>query len=138
MIVRLCLGAAAAILIGTVLVRPGSSGQAADPAPVPVMLQSRDDLDPCAVGRVTGLKPVAGNTLSVRTGPGRAYPERDRLPPGRTVLLCDSRPGWRGIIYGVADEDACALPADLKQPRPYQGDCRAGWVAQQYMEVIAD
>jgi hypothetical protein len=123
------------LLAALALVAAGEPASATDPAPVPVVLESPEgSLDPCGLARVAGLKPVPGNTLSVRAGPGRHYPEIDRLAAGREVLACDHRPGWHGILYDSGGGTDCDFPDDLG---PYRGRCRSGWVAEPYLEIIA-
>lgn len=129
---------ATATLRGCALAIAAAAAVAA-PAAVPVMLERRFDLDSCAAGRVAHLKPVPGNTLSVRAGPGTGFAEIDRLPLGHAVLLCDANGSWHGIVYGAdgADTADCAIPAVITGRQPYRGPCRSGWVSGRFIAVTA-
>ena len=76
----------------TIAIAPLSLPSRATEPQVPVMVGGEADLDACdAVGTVSGLKPTRGNTLSVRSGPGREHNRIDGLAPGTRVWLCDRK-----------------------------------------------
>jgi hypothetical protein len=92
------------------------------------------DLDACgSQGQVTGLNPGGDNFLAVRVGPGVQYEKFDELHKGDIVSICETQGGWLGIVYGKQD---CGVGTPLPKG-PYAGPCRAGWVAEQYVVVIA-
>jgi hypothetical protein len=107
---------------------------AASPAPTPVMVGGESDLDACAsTGIVVGLKPVPGNFLAVREGPGPGFAQVGELPLGDRVWLCDSREDWMGIVYG---ED-CGVSTPKATRTLYTGPCASGWVSKRYIELEA-
>ena len=103
-------------------------------APIPVMVGGAPELDACAAtGVVSGLKPVQGNYLSVRAGPGLAFKRVDKLNVGERVWLCDTKDGWIGIVYG----NDCGVATPLPLRRPYPGPCASGWVSERFIELEA-
>ncbi len=64
------------------------------------------------------------STSSVTRGPGYEgldafkvlNPDEDRMPPGRTIMVCpahEEAPGWRAILAGVTPEgSAIVVPLD--------------------------
>ena len=110
--------------------------RAKDPE-VPVMIGGEADLDACGtVGTVSGLKPTRGNTLSVRSGPGREQDRIDGLAPGTRVWLCDRQGSWLGVVYGPPGAD-CGVSTPRAVRRPYRGPCSSGWVYESYVELLA-
>ena len=101
---------------------------------VPVLVGGEAKLDACSsTGTVSGLKPVPGNFLSVRTGPGVGYARTDKLYPGDRVWLCDRKDGWAGVVYG----DGCRVATPIPERGPYSGPCRSGWVSETFLELEA-
>lgn len=104
---------------------------------VPVMIVREDDLDPCAVGIISGLDPNGDGFLSVRSGPDADYTEIDRLYNGDQVRLCDGDGGnWSGIVYVPRGEQTCSTN-DFDFTYPYQGTCSSGWIFGRYVSAIA-
>jgi hypothetical protein len=104
---------------------------------VPVMVGGEADLDACgAVGTVSGLKPTGGNSLSVRSGPGREQNRIDGLAPGTRVWLCDRQGAWLGVVYGPPGRE-CGVSTPSAIRRPYEGPCSSGWVHERYVELLA-
>lgn len=122
------IGLGLALLVATVAL-----AQAA----VPVTVGLNGDLDACPTqGQVTGLNPGGDNFLAVRVGPGVQYETWDELLKGDVVSICQRDGGWYGIVYTKDDGEDCGVGTPL--PRgPYAGPCRTGWVAEQYVVVIA-
>jgi hypothetical protein len=104
---------------------------------VPVMIGGDANLDACgAVGTVSGLKPTAGNTLSVRSGPGPEQERIDRLARGTRVWLCDRRGPWLGVVYGPPGVD-CVVSTPRAVRQSYRAPCSSGWVHERYVELLA-
>lgn len=102
---------------------------------VPVMVGGDENLDACGgIGVVANLKPVAGNALSVRAGPGLQYASLDKLAAGTRLWLCDGRDGWLGVVYGSTD---CGVSTPVPDRRTYAGPCSSGWVYRKYVDLIA-
>jgi len=107
---------------------------AATAEPTPVMVGGEPDLDACAsTGIVAGLKPLPGNFLAVREGPGLGFTRVGELHLGDRVWLCDTRGDWMGIVYG---ED-CGVSTPKATRAPYTGPCASGWVSKRYIELEA-
>ncbi len=104
---------------------------------VRVTIHREYDLDPCALGVITGLDPNGDGFLSVRSGPGVNYAEIDRLYNGDQVQLCDGDGGnWSGIVYVPRGERDCST-TDFDFTFPYHGTCSSGWIFDRYVSVIA-
>lgn len=124
----------AALWIGTL---PQAAASDRAPPPVEVMVGGEPALDACGgTGTVAGLKPVSGNYLAVRAGPGLGFRELDRLPAGARLWICEQRDGWLGVVYGGADTD-CGVATPGPVRGPYAGPCRAGWVSETYVRPEA-
>jgi hypothetical protein len=108
---------------------------------VPRVGLAGNDLDAClSVGQVSGLNPRGDNYLAVRARPAAGAREKDRLGPGRWIWLCDEAGDWIGIVYSPdpADEPGdCNVGGPVESVRPYDGDCRWGWVHSRFVTVIA-
>lgn len=87
--------------------------------------------------------------LSVRSGPGAHYAEKDRLKAGTAMILMGPNKAWRAAIYpdpnmAVSDdmEKACGIPnpppANWPRKKQYDGPCRTGWVNMKFVEQLAD
>jgi hypothetical protein len=100
-----------------------------------------DDLDAClSVGQVTGLNPRGENFLAVRAEPKAGAREKDRLGPGRWLWLCDEDGEWIGVVYSDDPHEEpgdCGVGSPVESVRPYDGECRYGWVHSRYVTVIA-
>ena len=110
-----------------------------DPQPVQVGLDG-PDFDACgSFGVITGLNPDGDNFLVVRAAPDVAAEELDRITTDTGVWLCDGTDGWIGVVYGGAGrEDAdCNVGSPVSTIRAYSGSCRAGWVSDRYVQLIA-
>jgi len=102
---------------------------------VRIGIDGEHGMDACHTqGRISGQ-----DSVSVREAPGEAARELVRVEPGLVADLCESVPGWRGIVYrGAGDpERDCGTGENLPWPRPYAGPCRSGWVAEDNFEITA-
>jgi hypothetical protein len=129
-------------LLAASLLLIAATAAAAQPSErVPRIGLAGDDLDAClSVGQVTGLNPRGDNFLSVRARPAAGAREKDRLGPGRWIWICDEAGDWIGIVYSPdpADEPGdCNVGGPVESVRPYDGDCRWGWVHSHFVTVIA-
>jgi hypothetical protein len=98
------------------------------PDSVPVMVGGEAELDACGgTGLVSGLRPVPGNELVVRHGPGIGFAKVAALTAGTRVWLCDSRDGWLGVVFGAVGQE-CGVSSPQLRRSPYKGPCSAGWV----------
>ncbi len=116
------------------------AGGAASAQSVPVMVGGEADYDACmALGEVTGLDPDGDNFLSVRTGPGTRYREKQRLGSAHKVIVCEERGAWLGIVYadrsgGYGD---CGVFTPIEERQRYRGPCKSGWVFGRYVRMLA-
>lgn len=107
------------------------------PDRVPVMIGGERNLDACgATALVTGLQPVDGNLLAVRSGPGLHYSRINSLAPGARVWLCDHKGRWLGVVYSPSGED-CSVASPSAARRRYSGPCISGWVRDRYLTLEA-
>ena len=104
---------------------------------VPIMLGGNGDEDACpSAGIIVGLNPRGDDFLSVRSGPGRLYAEKDRIHGGNAVHICDSRGGWMAVVYG-GDGRGCGVSSPWPKRMAYTGPCKFGWVSSRYVRVTA-
>lgn len=104
---------------------------------VPVEVGGEAEYDACgSLGIVVGLDPQGDNFLAVRSGPGTRYQQIDSLFSNDEVLLCQSHGSWHGIVYGPPGAD-CGVGTPIMPRQTYRGPCRAGWVFDRYIRVIA-
>jgi hypothetical protein len=84
-----------------------------------------------------GAVATQGGTLSVRRGPGTDYARLDSLANGRRVHFCDwsADEAWVGVVYPGAKGGDCGVDAPRREPGPYGGTCRSGWISSQYVRV---
>lgn len=134
--------ARAAALAAAALLRL-TSVQAAPPTAKPVTVGiDGPEYDACgSQGAVRGLREDGDMFLSVRSAPGTASPEVDRLKNGQVVILCDSTKDgkWAGVVYPAAGQSvsACGTSSPVARKTAYSGPCRSGWVASTYVAVTA-
>ncbi len=128
---------------------PSPSGETADaadmayngPIPMPIVIGS-DGPEADACGTLAKVMPLDGkdvNYLSVRDAPDGSTKERDRLEPGQQVSVCASHGAWSGVVYAAPGSETqdCGVGSPVAAQEPYSGPCRQGWVASQYLEMIA-
>jgi hypothetical protein len=124
-----------AILLAVVIAAIPSVAFAQPKISVPIMLGGNDDYDACpSAGIVSGLDPRGDGFLSVRGGPGRGYPEIDRVYNDNAVQICERRGGWMAVVYGGA---RCGVSSPWPKRRAYTGPCKFGWVSSRYVTVTA-
>jgi hypothetical protein len=84
-----------------------------------------------------GAVATQGGTLSVRRGPGTNYARIDSLANGRRVHFCDwsADETWVGVVYPGTGGGDCGVDSPRREPGPYTGSCRTGWISSQYVRV---
>lgn len=84
-----------------------------------------------------GAVATQGGTLSVRRGPGTNYSRVDSLANGRAVHFCDwsADEAWVGVVYPGTAGGNCGVDLPQREPGPYTGKCRTGWISSQYVRV---
>lgn len=96
-----------------------------------------------------GLKATGDGFLSVRSGPGTGFAERDRLANGRTVTVFERRGDWAGIVYTPRPDNdveavakACgfdeAAARAMAARKTYDGPCAWGWVNRRWLVALTD
>lgn len=96
------------------------------------------DFDACgAVGQVVNLKPDGDNFLAVRSAPSVSAKRIDTLGPDQIVWMCDHVEGWHGIVYEGSEDQDCQTSSPVDSYRAYDGPCKAGWVSDRYIQLIA-
>lgn len=123
-------GVSAAILLSFSLAAPAR----ADKLDVPVMELASDDLDTCALGKVSGLKKEGDGFLAVRSGPGSGYRKLDEIHNDDIVWLFEQKGKWIGIVYGIGYDMNCSA-VDQSRPVPHHG--KKGWVHENWIEFLA-
>jgi hypothetical protein len=120
--------------LAAVLTIPAIGAAGAQQLDVPVMELASDDLDTCALGKVTGLKAGGDGFLAVRSGPGSSYRKLDEIHNEDRVWLFEQRGEWIGIVYGIGHDMSCGA-IDKDRPVPHPG--KKGWVHQNWIEFLA-
>ncbi|MEA1954603.1 MAG: hypothetical protein U9O24_09455 [Campylobacterota bacterium] len=100
----------------------------------PVMLESEEGIDPCALSKVQGLDKRGDGFLAVRSAAGSSHPMIDKLYNDQKVWSCDVDGKWIGIVYGGEE---CVYPTSNSRKQPYKGKCKTGWVYNKWLLVIA-
>ena len=107
-------------------------------AKVPVMYGQEAELDACtSQGVVQKLDTKGDNFLALRAGPGANYKMLAKLKSGQKVAMCDSKPGWLGVVVFPTADDQCGTNTSLDKPAPYSGPCQSGWVAEKYILQVS-
>ena len=95
------------------------------------------DLDACGgIGSIKRLEP----DLAVFERPEDYAREKDRLPAGTLVWLCQGRGAWQGVVYATGefqDLGDCRVSSPIATPRVYDGPCASGWVVASSINLVA-
>lgn len=139
-------------LLGLVLAAPLQAGQVAPEivTVTPVVLDGKEIFPGGAVSQIVGLKKGGDGFVSVRAAPSVKADEIGRLTQGRFVIATDrvkrgTEAGFVGVIYDQDDKsekpliETCGLRETPPYDNgPYRGPCKSGWVAQRFVQVLAD
>lgn len=99
---------------------------------VPVIYGKEAELDACpSGGEIKALTQNSTEDIILRAGPGEKFAVVTKLKIGQTFAMCDSKPGWIGIVVFPTLGNLCGVNTTLKKPKPYKGKCKSGWVAEQ-------
>ena len=108
------------------------------PMPVPVLLGNDPNMDACpSMARPNLPRGGADGFLSLRAGPGTAWPEIARLRPSTLMFECEGSGIWAAVIVRPDGGGDCAIPTPARKLTQYKGPCRHGWVARRYLETVA-
>ena len=108
------------------------------PKVVPVLLTPSDEMDACpSTVRPKLPRGGADGFLSLRAGPGTAWPETMRLHRSDLMYACTNSNGWQAVIVQPAGGGDCGVSTPVRVLRRYTGPCRSGWVAERYLETVA-
>jgi hypothetical protein len=115
---------------------------AAEVSSIPIVIGGNDEMDACpSVGAVTGLKVKGDGFLSVRSGPGTQFPEKDRLLEGALFYMCGGKNArgsdWIGIVYSKKNTDTCGVTSPIENVTVYKGPCKWGWINSKWVKVVA-
>lgn len=90
-------------------------------------------------GEVTDLFPDGELPRPVRAAPEGDAKVIDRLAKGAGVQMCDHQNGFTGIVYAPADDAVidCGTGSPVAEEQDYDGPCRSGWVAEEYITLLA-
>ena len=98
---------------------------------VPVIYGHEAELDACpSQGIVQRIDPKGATILALRDGPSASNKVLAKLRVGQKVALCDSKPGWLGVVVFPNSKALCGTDVSLKKPVPYSGKCKSGWVPE--------
>lgn len=108
---------------------------------VPMVGRDGPEADACGgIGRVSGLYDPDGKAfLSVREEHDDYAREKDKLPAGTLVWLCDAADDWQGIVYATGefqDLGDCRVSGKVAAPEPYSGPCSYGWVLARNLQLV--
>jgi hypothetical protein len=137
------IGMASALVLGSALVieQPALAYGLVDDRVVdrPVMVGGDPEGDACgALGEVRGLKPGGDGFLALRSGPSANARMIDKLQEGDAVYMCDDVPGWIGVVvYPSNPMISCDVTYPITPKQPYSGRCKAGWVSDKFIELVA-
>ena len=109
--------------------------QLAGARPVRFGVDGEHGMDACHTsGRISGQ-----DSVGILSGPSATAGQSDATEPGLAVDICETIPGWYGIVYRKASDPAaeCGTGENLPGPRDYSGPCRSGWVPEASVEVTA-
>lgn len=115
---------------------------AAEDDSIPIVIGGNDVMDACpSVGAVKGLKIKGDGFLSVRSGPGSQFLERDRLLEGALFYMCDEKNSgggtWIGIVYSKKNTSTCGVTSAIEKVSVYKGPCKWGWINSKWVKVVA-
>lgn len=100
----------------------------------PVLVGGLDGEDACGG---YGVLRSELDQVSVRAAPAPAAEQIDRLPGGMSVWLCDEATGWVGIVYGEGRGQDCGVATPVPASEPYAGPCKAGWIEDTALALLA-
>ena len=119
------------------LVLSASAALAGDKS-VPVMYGKEKELNGCpSGGEIKAVSKSSTQAVSLRAGPGKSFAAVAKVKVGKTFAMCDSRPGWVGVVVFPNEQDRCDVDVSLDKPLPYKGKCKSGWVAEQFVHQIS-
>ena len=103
------------------------------------MVGGDPEYDACgSLGVVRGLKPGGDGFLALRSGPSANARMIDKLREGDAVYMCDDVPGWIGVVvYPPNPMIDCGVMERIVPKQPYSGACKAGWVSEKFIELVA-
>ena len=116
---------------------------AAEVDSIPIVIGGNDVMDACpSVGTVKGLNAKGDGFLSVRSGPGTKFLEKDRLIAGALFYMCDGKSArgsdWVGIVYSKnMNTDTCGVTSAIEDITVYKGPCKWGWINSKWVKVVA-
>ena len=120
-----------------ILILNASTALAGDKS-VPVMYGKEKELDACpSGGEIKAVSKISTQAVSLRAGPGKTFAAVAKLKLGQNFAMCDSRPGWIGIVVFPNVKDRCGVDVSVDKPVPYKGPCKSGWVAEQFVHQIS-
>lgn len=101
---------------------------------VRIGIDGQHGMDACHTnGRISGQ-----DTVGVLGAPEATAARADGVEPGQTVDICETIPGWYGVVYrNGSDTASCGTGENLPGPRDYAGPCRSGWVPEANVQVTA-
>ncbi len=130
--------------IFTTLISPliCTASLAAEGDSIPIVIGGNEVMDACpSVGAVKGLKVKGDGFLSVRSGPGSQFLEKDRLVEGALFYMCDEKNAdngaWVGIVYSKKNTDTCGVTSPIGKVSVYKGPCKWGWINSKWVKVVA-
>lgn len=83
----------------------------------------------------------AGESLPVRAAPFQTAAAAGALPAGSRFFICSRSHDqkWMGVVYDESGTlaQSCGVSAPVTARRPYDGPCKAGWVASAFVKLIS-
>lgn len=111
-----------------------SAREGVKPRPPVAVVDAATEFWTCSTAMVIGLG-RRGSYLSVRAGPGIAYPRIGRLIEGQQIFICDERDEWLGAVYGSGGR--CRALKQVQTRTPLPKGCHSGWTHRRWIEITS-
>ena len=125
----------AALFVSVAFISAPVAAQIAWGESVPVQLETNEDMDPCVLGQVSNVG--ADSSAMVRAGPDWEYDTVDYVNDGDLVWVCQEEAGHYGVVYTIDPDTDCEVSSAIDQTVNYSGPCNTGWIATDWVEIIA-
>ena len=98
-----------------------------------------------ACGSTGRILAVSGDSMAaVRNSPFDSAAEKERIRSGTNVFVCSRSldQQWFGIVYAGPDSEGgtsvdCGVSSPVRSKQNYDGPCKSGWVASNFVKLVA-
>ena len=88
----------------------------------------------CNFAKIT--VPSASRSAIVHAHPRSGSSQRDRLPSGQVVYVCDETRYWYQIFYGPSGTPCGSSATDSLDVREAR-KCKSGWISSRWVDVLS-